>query len=504
MKKTLFEELKKDIRARQFGFRQIIAFTLLSMIVLVFVFFGYSAQDALGVGSAAQVNSTVISAAEYQRELVRVEQTYAPFMQAMGGGSQQRQFVRSQAIENLVNQELAYQAAQGVGISISNQEVIETITREMEVFQDAGRFQRERYEGILRANQWSPAEFERQIRKEKATRRLQAMYDLALQPTGVEVERELQMSKTQKNVLYVSWDAREWAGGVKPKGSELLELLTDPVFAGRVEQEFASRKADLSQPEQIRAQHILIKAEMENPESDKQALAMIKQIKQRLAKEDFAKVAREVSQDEGSKAKGGDLGFFSKGDMVPEFEQVAFTAEPGQVSEPVKSPFGYHLIKVTDKKPAVEAELTNHRESLAAELWAKDQYELQMKKIEELLKSGDHKVVDTLIANWGFKWQESGWFSLADTAAGAISSPVVTERAWTLSEKQPVLNQLVRDGGRVYALKFKAQRTAPDVPKIDELRSTLAQGKSGDMLNRRLEKIKETAKVTRNPQLLQN
>ncbi len=97
---------------------------------------------------------------------------------------------------------------------------------------------------------------------------------------------------------------------------------------------------NLKPEEEVHARHILVKTEDE-----------AKKVEDRLAKgEDFAKVASEVSIDAGSAKQGGDLGFFGHGQMVPEFEDAAFKLEPGKVSDPVKTQFGYHVIKVEEKR----------------------------------------------------------------------------------------------------------------------------------------------------------
>lgn len=97
---------------------------------------------------------------------------------------------------------------------------------------------------------------------------------------------------------------------------------------------------NLKPEEEVHARHILVKTEDE-----------AKKVEERLAKgEDFAKVANEVSIDPGSAKQGGDLGFFARGQMVPAFEETAFKLEPGKVSDPVKTQFGYHVIKVDEKR----------------------------------------------------------------------------------------------------------------------------------------------------------
>ncbi len=119
---------------------------------------------------------------------------------------------------------------------------------------------------------------------------------------------------------------------------------------------YEKNKAEFSEPESVKASHILVKVPQDADEKAwKDAEAKIKDIKKKLdGGADFAKLAQEMSDDPGSKAKGGDLGFFSKGRMVPEFEAAAFALKPGEVSQPVKTPFGYHLIKVVEKKDAHE------------------------------------------------------------------------------------------------------------------------------------------------------
>jgi parvulin-like peptidyl-prolyl isomerase len=89
------------------------------------------------------------------------------------------------------------------------------------------------------------------------------------------------------------------------------------------------------------------------PRTEEEALALAKELVERLrAGEDFAELAREYSDDPGSKESGGDLGWFGRGRMVPEFEEAAFSLEPGEISDPVKTMFGYHIIQVLEKDPS--------------------------------------------------------------------------------------------------------------------------------------------------------
>lgn len=117
---------------------------------------------------------------------------------------------------------------------------------------------------------------------------------------------------------------------------------------------YEENKANFTEEEQVKASHILV---------EKEDLA--KEIKKKLAGgEDFSKLAKEYSIDEGTKVNGGDLGFFGKGKMVPSFDEAAFKLPIGQVSEPIKSDFGYHIIVVNEKKEAKTTSLEENKETI--------------------------------------------------------------------------------------------------------------------------------------------
>lgn len=121
-----------------------------------------------------------------------------------------------------------------------------------------------------------------------------------------------------------------------------------------VQKYYDEHKKELKQDEQVRARHILIRMdEKADLKTQSAALKKIQEVQAKIKKgEDFAALAKEYSEDPGSKENGGDLGFFTKETMVPEFSKAAFALKPGQVSDVVKTSFGYHLIKVEETKPA--------------------------------------------------------------------------------------------------------------------------------------------------------
>jgi peptidyl-prolyl cis-trans isomerase C len=144
--------------------------------------------------------------------------------------------------------------------------------------------------------------------------------------------------------------------------------------------------------EEVHARHILIRAAAGDDKASKAAEDKIKAVIVRLKKgEDFAKVAAEVTEDPSGKANGGDLGFFTKEQMVPEFADVAFSLDKGKISDPVKTQFGWHVIKVDDKRQKAPPSFGEVKPQLEAFVTRKAQAELVTKlresaKVEKFYK----------------------------------------------------------------------------------------------------------------------
>jgi peptidyl-prolyl cis-trans isomerase C len=144
--------------------------------------------------------------------------------------------------------------------------------------------------------------------------------------------------------------------------------------------------------EEVHARHILIRAATGDDKASKAAEDKIKAVIVRLNKgEDFTKVATEVTEDPSGKANGGDLGYFSKEQMVPEFADVAFKLDKGKISEPVKTQFGWHVIKVEDKRQKPPPAYNDVKPQIEAFVSRKAQAELVTKlresaKVEKFYK----------------------------------------------------------------------------------------------------------------------
>ena len=140
------------------------------------------------------------------------------------------------------------------------------------------------------------------------------------------------------------------------KNISLKKLLKDDVKVSDDEmaQYYEENKDSFTEEEQVKASHVLVESE-----------DLAKEIRQKLVDgEDIAKLAKEYSTDEGTKENGGDLGFFARGKMVAPFDEAAFTLPIGEVSEPIKSEFGYHVIVVNEKKEGTTSSLEENKETI--------------------------------------------------------------------------------------------------------------------------------------------
>lgn len=166
------------------------------------------------------------------------------------------------------------------------------------------------------------------------------------------------------------------------------------VSNAEIEQEFAKANAASSTSEQVKASHILIRATAGNPEEDASAKKKIDNIYLEVLTpgSDFAELSKKYSEDPGSASKGGDLGFFRKGQMVKEFDEAVFSMKPGQISRPIKTQFGYHIIKVTDTKKGQALSLPEVRPAIEQHLKSLKVDKLVQAKVEQLKKSAGVKI----------------------------------------------------------------------------------------------------------------
>jgi hypothetical protein len=187
--------------------------------------------------------------------------------------------------------------------------------------------------------------------------------------------------------------------------SEAKAYLQDASHLEEAKKYYEAHALDYSVKERVKARHILLLVNDQHP--DKEILEKAKALKAKVTTGNFAAIAEKESQDPGSAKRGGDLGFFEKGRMVPQFEQAAFSMKPGQISEPVKTDYGYHIIYVEQHETARKIEFDEAKTAIAKKMVAQGkapEVAASLKKAAETGKAGE---VDAATKKLGLTWEKA-------------------------------------------------------------------------------------------------
>jgi peptidyl-prolyl cis-trans isomerase D len=233
-----------------------------------------------------------------------------------------------------------------------------------------------------------------------------------------------------------------------------------------IERAYSDNIQQYSTPEQIRASHILLRTAGKDEAAVKAKADDL--LKRARAGADFGELARTNSEDEGTAKNGGDLDYFGRGRMVPEFDLAAFALEPGQTSEVVKTEFGYHIIKLVDKKPATMRPLGEVRPQLVEQLGSEKAQaqaaDLAQTIARQVTRPAD---LDTAAKTHGLTVQESEFFARDGQIAGLGASPEAIARAFVLTPNEEVGGPLTAARGFAFITVTGTQ--APYVPKLEEV-----------------------------------
>ncbi len=362
------------IRERAQG---VIAWIIVSGIILTFALFGIN-QYFSGGGdtSVAKVNGAEISQGQLQlatqQQRQRLEQMFGGKLPAMFSD----EMIRSQVLQQLIEQEMLVQTAHDKGMRIGDTTLAQTIVS-VEAFQEDGKFSNTRYQQLLRAQGMLPGNFESRVRRDLIAAQFTGGISETAFVTTKEVDDYLRLQEQLRTVAYLTVPTTKFSDTVEVTDEEVsayyeqhageymqpervkvnyLELNIEDIAStitvdeAKVRERYEAQKINYTTPEQRKARHILIQVPADsNEEVVAEAKEKAEALLARIQKgEDFATLAKAESNDPGSAPQGGDLGFFGKGVMDPAFEDATFALKKGEVSDVVRSSFGFHIIKLED------------------------------------------------------------------------------------------------------------------------------------------------------------
>ncbi len=478
----------------------------LALVVLTFVVFYIPDFLTTSTGAApsevlADVDGEPITVGQFTR---RYNAQVAAYRNAYGGQMNDALLkqlgIDRQILQQLVDEEAMVAESRKQGITVSDIEIRERILA-LPGFQENGRFIGEqRYRSLLQMQNppMTTAEFERSLRRALQIEKLRNAITgwMSVNDTDVAAEYRRRNEKVKLDVVIVTPEAfKDQVSVTDAELNAYFEKSKDKYRIGerrrikyaivnvdQVRQTIKVPDADLQAfynqniqqyqtPAQVRASHILLKLEGKD-EKQVQALAEDVAKKAKAPGADFAALAKQYSEDDSNNSTGGDLDYFGRGRMVAEFEQAAFAMKAGEISNPVKTAFGFHIIKVVDNKPDTTRPLAEVRTELEEQLkWQKAQAEAEKiaKSLEATLKTPAD--LDRVAKERSYAITETPFIQSNEPIQGVGPQPELASRLFGMKEGEVTPAMRVATG---WVFGTVTARQDAYVPKLDEVKTRVS------------------------------
>ena len=432
-----------------------IAKIIVGFIIITFALFGIESIVALGNSESAP--ATVNGSEIEEREILRlVEMQKNRFRQQFGDNYDENLFndgfLRQSALEQLIEQKVAVTQARELGGYVSTQSIDKAILAAPE-FQQDGEFSSDRFKMVLRRSALTPLAYRAVLEEQALVTQIQLGTGLTDTALPFEIKRQQSLKSEQRDYEYVVFNTADLKNEIQLSESDIEgfyetnkqrykteeQVSVDYVVLNKsdldadievgeeqIEQVYQDYIDQIGETEERQASHILV--EINDERNDDTASALAQQLSVKANNGDnFAELAKQHSDDIGSKNVGGDLGFNTRGGFVTEFDDELFAMTEGQVSEPVKTEFGYHVIKlVAIRKPEVMSKDAKQAD-IIAQIKFSQLSELFAEKSEALAAAAfENDDIENLVetSDLGLKAQNSGLFNRSEGAGIALNDAI--------------------------------------------------------------------------------
>ncbi|MBR4423763.1 MAG: SurA N-terminal domain-containing protein [Mailhella sp.] len=414
------------------------------IIIVVFVFWGIGSYSG-PKGLVASVNGKNITELEFQRAYMAMEENIRRSMPNVTSEMLESMNIEQRVLQGLIQEKLIESAAEKAGVTITPHE-LKAFISQLPYFMKDGKFDPDTYRDVLAKNNMDQRKFEADQAKSLLPAKLQKLVTAGAFAPEAGARGLFEYFAERRKVEYILFPAEAYKEKAVPTTEEIAGayekdssafavpakvkveyVRLDPAVMGDVsaisddeaKAAYEQRITQFTDAEKIHARHILIRVAPNAAEKDvAKAEAEIKALEERIrGGEDFAEVAKASGQD-GTAAQGGDLGWFAREQMVPEFSKAAFDLKDGELSAPVRTQFGFHLIKKEEHQDAKVHPFEEVKDKLKQTLAS----EAAGKTLEEK--------ADAVLA------QALGGKSLAEAARASGSAAVKAETSESLSQEE--------------------------------------------------------------------
>jgi len=474
---------------------------LLGAIVVVFVFWGVGSYTSRRAGRVALVNGQPISVGDFSRSYDNLlQQLRRQFGNALNEDMIKTLQVKRQALNQLIDQQVLLDEADRLNIRVENEELARAIEN-LPIFQSGGAFNIRRYQNVLAQLRMSPEDFEIYQRQAMVVDKLRdfvtgmvkvsgqearwwydwrnakvsidyVVFDPAvykdINPTEEQIKafydkhKEQYKTPPKRKLRYLFFDPRELESGVKVSEDETRDY-------------YDTHSTEFETPKTLEARHILIKVAPDAPaEADQSAKKKIEGILRQIQDgQDFAEMAKKHSEGP-TREKGGYLGSFSRESMVKPFADKAFSMSPGEVSDAVRTQFGWHLIKVEKVQEASKQTLEQSKSNIVKKLRAERAKSRAYDAAEDVYESsGELDDLSKIAADRQMKAVTTDFFSSKEPIRAIKSWQKIAEAAFKL-EPMEISDVLETEEG--FYLAQVVEKQPGKIPELDEILEKVEAG----------------------------
>jgi len=480
----------------------------LGAVVVVFIFWGIWSPRESREREFAKIGDQVITIEEarkyYQNLRERYQTAYGTrFTEEMA----QKLGLKERAVKDLLHRVLLLQEAKRLGLRVTPEEV-QTFVESIPAFQKDGIFDKATYQRAVQRVGMTPPVFEANQQQMLLLGKVQNLISSSVKISDREV-LDAYRSDFEKINLEVAYLNPEDVKDASPNPEEVKNyfskhredfkipasararyLLFDPknyaksgeVTAKEVENYYQTNPEKFIQPKRIKVRHILLKADPKDAEGMAKARQKAESIREEASKgKDFSQLAKQHSEDPGTKDRGGELGFISKGQVVPEFEEAAFGLKTGEISPVIQTAFGLHILKVDEIQEQKTDPLDKAKGQIQTFLQTRKAREIAHDEADQAYGAAvKEKTLEGFAKEKGLPLKETGFFSAADKVE---LDPKLKDAALSLGkgDVSPVLRL-----GESFAVLQVLEKQEPRNPELKEVEAKV-------LAAARLERQKEKA-----------